>query len=437
MEKVKQQPSGAMEGSVAGANPVITQRTMSMSNRNPLSARLSILRSAAALLSPSAKKRTLLQSIVGTPLTSMEIRQAQEIWETLIRDAFASSAVDVHALISALHVPTQPLMDRMVDEAFLSSGKRFNFRQFSVLLEQCKTVHSKWLHKLRGKILDDDLLEAFVAVGGQTDSNGSVDIAKMRSVISEFNLRVDIDRIVNEMDSDGGGDINFGEFASLIRDNAPAAGAGANRRKLQDDDGGPDNADDIAALDAFLSIEGLEGGVGAHGVGPVKPITLSNRMYMDEDADKELLFPEKGPNPNLTPGVTARRTTAAAGGSTDIIRIQRQQKQQQQQQGEVTPTGAALAKDGSGAPTDSRLLPPLAGRTKLHGKASSGGQQPPVAGAGTGGGPNGSQAYYKGGGGLRNMTPSPTRVHMLKAESPQRSNSSMQKKPAKIHKFAN
>jgi Ca2+-binding EF-hand superfamily protein len=428
---VVRQPTGvSMEGSVNPNSAALSHR---MSTRNPsLSARGHSFIKSVLLLSPG-KKKPGLSSIVGTPLTSLEQRQAQELWETLIRDSFVSCAADIHSLLSALRIPTQPLMDRMVDEAYIVAGRRFSFRNFTVLLEQCKTVHAKWLHKLRGKSLDDDLLEAFVAVGGQSDSNGNVDIAKMRSVVSEFNLRVDIDRIVNEMDNDGGGDIDFGEFASLIRDNASSTEAHAKGGKrhsvamlMTEDDHG--DGDDVAALDEFLSIEGLEGGVGEYS-GPVKPITLSSRMYMDEETDRELLFPDNKHNHQITPGVTARRTTAGPGlAAAEMIRSQKKQRPE----GEVTPVAVSLTKP-DGAATDVNVrLPPLAGRTKLY-KPHASASGAPTAGSSA----VGSQAFYKGGGGLRNMTPSPTRVHLLKPESPQRSHTSLQKKPQKVHKFAN
>ena len=429
-------------GGGGGINAAMSHR---MSTRQPslLSARGTSFRNA--MLSPG-KKKPGLSSIIGTPLTSAEQHQAQDLWDTLIRDSFVSSLADVQSLLSGLRVPTQPLIDLMVEEAYATSSKRFSFRNFTLLLEQCKTVHTKWLHKLRGKTLDDDLLEAFVAVGGQSDSNGQVDIAKMRSVVSEFNLRVDIDRIVNEMDNDGNADIDFGEFASLIRDNKEPTGKdGKDKRRRSvvmvvagDEGNGDADPDSAAALDEFLSIEGLEGGVGEFS-GPVKPITLSSRMYMDEDADRELLFPDNQQQNQgqITPqAITGRRVTGGGLGA-EILRGALRQKQLRAtagvNDGDVTPITAPKP-DGTPAETSLRLPPVVLTRTKLH-KPPPQQQQQQHGSAGLNGGAN--HAFYKGGGGLRNMTPSPTKTHHAKVESPPRSVSSLQKKPPKAHKFAN
>ena len=81
---------------------------------------------------------------------------------------------------------------------------------------------------------DDDLLDAYVAMGGDADGGGCVDADKLIETIKkEFEMTIDIEALINEVDEDGSGEIEFDEFKELL------AGGGGD-----DDDGDDGDGDD-------------------------------------------------------------------------------------------------------------------------------------------------------------------------------------------------
>ena len=68
---------------------------------------------------------------------------------------------------------------------------------------------------------ESELLDAFVAMGGQPDGEGSVDAAKLiKTIKEEFQMTIDIVKLIAEVDEDGSGEIEFGEFKSLLQSEA-------------------------------------------------------------------------------------------------------------------------------------------------------------------------------------------------------------------------
>lgn len=79
---------------------------------------------------------------------------------------------------------------------------------------------------------DADLLDAFVAMGGNPDGGGCVDADKLIETIKkEFEMTIDIEALINEVDEDGSGEIEFDEFKELL-----AGGPGGDDDDDEDDD---------------------------------------------------------------------------------------------------------------------------------------------------------------------------------------------------------
>ena len=64
---------------------------------------------------------------------------------------------------------------------------------------------------------DTELLDAFVAMGGQPDGEGCVDADLLIHIIkNDFGMTIDIEALIKEVDEDGSGEIEFDEFKSLL-----------------------------------------------------------------------------------------------------------------------------------------------------------------------------------------------------------------------------
>ncbi len=58
-----------------------------------------------------------------------------------------------------------------------------------------------------------DTLDAFVALGGEPDREGHVDANKLIAIIrDEFEMTIDIQKLIEEIDEDQGGKIEFDEL---------------------------------------------------------------------------------------------------------------------------------------------------------------------------------------------------------------------------------
>ena len=64
---------------------------------------------------------------------------------------------------------------------------------------------------------DNELLDAYVAMGGEADGGGCVDATKLIKTIKEdFEMTIDIENLIEEIDEDGSGEIEFDEFKALL-----------------------------------------------------------------------------------------------------------------------------------------------------------------------------------------------------------------------------
>ena len=55
------------------------------------------------------------------------------------------------------------------------------------------------------------MVSAFVALGGNADKSGEIDIDKLRDMINKFELTIDIEGLIEETDKDGSGLIDYGD----------------------------------------------------------------------------------------------------------------------------------------------------------------------------------------------------------------------------------
>ena len=64
---------------------------------------------------------------------------------------------------------------------------------------------------------ESELLDAYVAMGGDPDGGGCVDADKLiQTIRDEFQMTIDIEQLILEIDEDGSGEIEFDEFVALL-----------------------------------------------------------------------------------------------------------------------------------------------------------------------------------------------------------------------------
>eukprot|EP00756_Hemistasia_phaeocysticola_P064389 Hpha_TRINITY_DN7757_c0_g1::TRINITY_DN7757_c0_g1_i1::g.85419::m.85419 len=71
---------------------------------------------------------------------------------------------------------------------------------------------------------DSDTIQAFVAMGGGEEldeKGGEVHADLLRRMVHNFNLTLDIEKLIKEVDTDGSGEISFDEFSEMFRTEFP------------------------------------------------------------------------------------------------------------------------------------------------------------------------------------------------------------------------
>ena len=78
-------------------------------------------------------------------------------------------------------------------------------------------LHQLLTPKQLGSDKQSDMIDAFVACGGDEDLGGCVRKETLISIIKEeFSLPIDIERLINEIDTDGSGEIEYEEMVELL-----------------------------------------------------------------------------------------------------------------------------------------------------------------------------------------------------------------------------
>ena len=86
---------------------------------------------------------------------------------------------------------------------------------------QFKNLISEKRENERGSS-EQDLLDAFVAMGGEPDGDGAINADKLiKTIKEEFEMTIDIEKLIKEIDEDGSGQIEFDEFTQLLQSGAP------------------------------------------------------------------------------------------------------------------------------------------------------------------------------------------------------------------------
>ncbi|POM79334.1 Hypothetical protein PHPALM_3031 [Phytophthora palmivora] len=64
---------------------------------------------------------------------------------------------------------------------------------------------------------DSDMIDAFVACGGKPDKSGFVRKETLVKIIKgDFGLTINIEEMINKLDVDGSGEIEFDEFKAIL-----------------------------------------------------------------------------------------------------------------------------------------------------------------------------------------------------------------------------
>ena len=135
-------------------------------------------------------------------------------WEAFSAfDKDSSGEIDANELRIVLEMMGQKTTEeeifRMIAEADAENTGLIKYDQFKkVIAEQKKT---------QSLTNEEDTLDAFVALGGQPDKGGEIDAKKLIQIIKyDFEMTIDIEKLIEDVDDDGSGQIEYDEFRNLL-----------------------------------------------------------------------------------------------------------------------------------------------------------------------------------------------------------------------------
>ncbi|DAZ93798.1 TPA: hypothetical protein N0F65_009920 [Lagenidium giganteum] len=145
-------------------------------------------------------------------LTQEEIDACRESFVHFDKDG--SGTIDKYELAKVLEAmgqkPTDEELFQMIAEVDNDHSGEIEFAEFLKVIEA---------QKIRAAQYDDesDFIDAFVACGGNPDKSGHVERKMLVQLIKkDFGLPIDIDRMIDELDTDGSGELEYDEFKNLL-----------------------------------------------------------------------------------------------------------------------------------------------------------------------------------------------------------------------------
>jgi|UniRef100_A0A7S1T5S9 calmodulin len=143
-------------------------------------------------------------------LTAKEIEDARSAFRTFDRDL--SGTIDSKELKAVLNTlgqdPTEAEVFNMIADVDSDGSGEIEVDEFLVVVSRAKEMAST--------NDDNDTVAAFIAMGGNEDRSGEVSVEKLMAVVEDFELAIDLPRLLQDVDKDKSGKIDFNEFKLLM-----------------------------------------------------------------------------------------------------------------------------------------------------------------------------------------------------------------------------
>ena len=128
-------------------------------------------------------------------------------------DKDGSEDIDIEELRIVLKMMgitvTDSKLQRMMVEASPNRPQMINKEQFKRVIGKQRNSQNK--------SNEEDTLDAYVALGGNPDRSGHIDAHQLINIIkNQFEMTIDIEKLIAEVDGDKSGMIEYEEFMDLL-----------------------------------------------------------------------------------------------------------------------------------------------------------------------------------------------------------------------------
>ena len=107
------------------------------------------------------------------------------------------------------HKPSEEELYKMMNEVDIEGKNEMSFDDFVKIIVKQKNI--------KEEKEEQDILDAFVAQGGNYDKSGELDVDQVKKIIlEEFQMTIDLNKLQMEIDSDGNNTIDYNEFKDQL-----------------------------------------------------------------------------------------------------------------------------------------------------------------------------------------------------------------------------
>uniref|UniRef100_A0A7S0RS27 EF-hand domain-containing protein n=1 Tax=Pyramimonas obovata TaxID=1411642 RepID=A0A7S0RS27_9CHLO len=150
---------------------------------------------------------------MSSQLTDQELEHFRKKFQQFDRDNCGRLDLwELRGLLSSVgQDPTEDELSLLISAVDDHGNGSVGFQQCVELLENMK----KRDNKERG---DKGTVAAFVAMGGNEDKSGELNTERLKTVVKDYRLSINIDGLLLDIDSDSSGYIDYEEFMTLLGD---------------------------------------------------------------------------------------------------------------------------------------------------------------------------------------------------------------------------
>jgi len=169
-----------------------------------------------------------------SPLTLEEFRLAKGVYD---KYGLIQSYDIIHEMLQSLGLFSEDFRGRM-DQLPFREGQHLRLSAWIFLLEMLKREYQR-----AQRVTDTD--DAYIALGGTEDKAGNIETSRLRSICNDFQLNVDLERLIEEQDENGNDSLDFYEFSHMFSTlcNTNRKKSSAYHRKQSDPFGSADACD--------------------------------------------------------------------------------------------------------------------------------------------------------------------------------------------------
>ena len=145
-------------------------------------------------------------------LSNEEIENCRVAFEKFDKDGSGSiSDWELRAMLQSMgQDPSDEELFDMIAAVDEDGSGEIDFGEFCMVIANQKAASD-------ARNDESDTIDAFIALGGAADKTGQVSADKLRSIIKDFGLTIDIERLIREVDTDHSGFIDYQEFAVMMK----------------------------------------------------------------------------------------------------------------------------------------------------------------------------------------------------------------------------